>query len=402
MSNTELENKNQHLDQDDNEEQVNELLANKIQDIDLNKNVLLEEDGTKSKKKKGKQPKEKNAKKGEDFMEYAKKNEIEVNLKYEEKDEKKRDFNVGGKDYSQGNYNNKNNNYDKNSNNYENNYSKDEKNYNKNYNNYNNKNYNKNYNNNYNNYNNKNYNSKYKKGYYNKNYNNQYNHNQNNNKAFNNKFDPINGHSNHPYVVYPVNNQMMRPDMMYYGQMPMNGNQFPQQVFPPQQDDIHNQNLSEKGIKESLEYYLSLDNLNKDLFIRKLIDQNGYIAVEEILKFNNMTKNNATNDTILQLVSESKIIEQEVVGEKVCLRNKLWNDLKHNLVSLEELEAKKNHKKGNYNYNYVTMQNNYFMPMVPMDNQMMMQGGIPNMNQFMPHPNMMGNMGQQFKGQNQN
>lgn len=399
MSNTELENNNF------NEEAVNQVLADKIQDM----NIFLEDDGSKSKKKKGKQPKEKTTKKGQDFLEYAKKNEIEVNFKYEENAEKKRYSKEEGKDYSQGNYNNKNSNYDKNSTStYQTSYNKDEKNYNdKNYNNYNNKNYN-NYNNNkgYKNYDNKNYN---KKGYYNKNYNNQYNQNQNNNKAFNNKFDPINGggNNNHPYAVYPnqypVNNQMMRPDMMYYGQMPMNamnGNQqFPQQVFQPQQDDMQH-NLAEKGIKESLEYYLSLDNLNKDLFIRKLIDQNGYIAVDEILKFNQMVKNNATNDTILQLVSESKIIEQEMIGEKVCLRNKLWNDLKHNLVSLEELESKKNNKKqSNYNYNYVTMQNNYFMPMAPMDNQMMMQGGMPNMNQFMPHSNMMGNMGQ-FKDQN--
>ena len=391
MSNTELENNNI------NEEAVNEVLADKMEDM----NIFSEE--TVSKKKK-KQPKDKSTKKGTDFMEYAKKNEIEVNFKYEENAEKKRYSKEEGKDYSQGNYNKNNSNYDKNSTStYQTSYNKDEKNYdNKNYNNYGNKNYN-NYNNKgYNNYNNKNYNNKSynKKGYYNKNYNNQYNQNQNSNKAFNNKFDPINGggQQNHPYSVYPnqypMNNQMMRPDMMYYGQMPMNPMNN-QHFFHPQQDDMQH-NLAEKGVKESLEYYLSLDNLNKDLFIRKLIDHDGYIAIDEILKFNQMVKNNATNDTILQIVDESKIIEQAVIGDKVFLRNKLWNDLKNNLVPLEELESKKNNKKqGNYNYNYVTMQNNYFMPMAPMDNQMMMHGGMPNMNQFMPHSNMMGNMGNQ-------
>mmetsp|Transcript_29756 Transcript_29756/g.30895 ORF Transcript_29756/g.30895 Transcript_29756/m.30895 type:complete len:218 (-) Transcript_29756:130-783(-) len=205
-------------------------------------------------------------------------------------------------------------------------------------------------------------------------------------KTFNNKFDPMNGSNNHPYMFNPMGNQMMRPDMMYFGQMPMQPNTNPHNNERP--EDHHN--IGEKGVKESLEYYLSLENLNKDLFIRQKIDSEGYIEAEDILKFNNMKKQKVDINTIREIVNENNsMVEEKVVNDKIFLRSKLWNEIKHNLISLEELEARKTQKKGNYNYNYVTMQNNYFMPMMPYD-QMLQGGGMP-MNQFMPPmPNMMG------------
>jgi len=56
---------------------------------------------------------------------------------------------------------------------------------------------------------------------------------------------------------------------------------------------------------ETLEYYLSLENLNKDSYIRKLIDDNGYILVSEILKFNNMIKKGANVETIQEVLKQS-------------------------------------------------------------------------------------------------
>ena len=357
-----IENKNLEAELNGNEEEevddntpVDPEIEKKMRNLKIDDSAFGGEgDESKSKKRKTKQPKEKSNKKEQDFLEFAKKNEIEVKIKYEKSPEKK-DLKL--------NENTKNNNQ-------------------------------KPFNNNKKDFNNQkgNYNNKY--------YNNKKNYNKNNNKGgfqpknFNNKFDPMNAYNNNPYMMYPMNNQgVMRPDMMYYGQMPMN-HQLPNFPVPNQHQQIAEEqhpSIGGKGVKESLEYYLSLDNLNKDLFLRKKIDINGYIEVDDILKFNNMVKNNATHDTIKDVLKESKVVEEKISGGKTYLRNKLWEEIKHNLISIEDLETKKSHKKGNYNYNYVTMQNNYFMPMMPYDPSMF--GGAPMNHMMNPmNHNMMGGM----------
>lgn len=349
-------------------------LEKKIKTLQIDGNTFTGEgDETKSKKKKAKQQKDKVAK-VQDFHEFAKKNEIDLNIKYEKSPEKKEGGKVNQDSYSKDITQKSNTNYSNNNKKY-NNYNNNNTN-----NNYNKGGYNKSYYNNNNNYKKNNYN--------NKNYNNKGGFQQ---KNFNNKFDPMNSYNNNPYMMYPMNNQGMgmRPDMMFYGQMPMNShNNIPlnnNSNFNNSQMEDHSI-IGGKGVKESLEYYFSLDNLNKDLFMRKKIDNDGYIEVEEILKFNNMIKNNATSDTIKDILKESKVLEESQAYGKTFLRNKNWEEIKHNLISVEEIEARKNQKKGNFNYNYVTMQNNYFMPMMPIDPSMFGS----QMNHMMPIPNMMG------------
>lgn len=80
--------------------------------------------------------------------------------------------------------------------------------------------------------------------------------------------------------------------------------------------------MGEKSVKENLEYYLSQENLNKDLYIRKLLDNNGYILVDEILKFNNMVKRGANLETIKEIVEDSEVLELLDENNKTYIRNK--------------------------------------------------------------------------------
>lgn len=362
----------------------------KFNNLTIDDSVFTATDGSK-KKKKGKKPKDSN-KKGTDFMEYAKKNEISVDIKYEKSPEKTEQKEYKNNYPQKQQYNNKENYHQNNNTQYnQENQGNQGRYYNKD-----NRGGHKSYNNNYSNnnnvkkYHNNNNTNKFhqKKNFYNNNNNNAHSTNQHygQSKTFNNKFDPMNMYNVHPYMLNPPQFSGMRPDMMYFGQMPIQ----PYNTQLNHEKDDH----AEKGIKESLEYYLSLDNLNKDYYIRTKIDADGYIDVNDILNFNNMKKHQATLDSIREIIKEeNSIIEEATFNDKVYLRNKNFNDFKKNLCSLEELEAKKT-KKGNYNYNFVTMQNNYYMPMMPYDQNMMMQHG----NQMMGMPHMMG-MNQHY-GQN--
>lgn len=211
-----------------------------------------------------------------------------------------------------------------------------------------------------------------------------------NKMGFNNKFDPMNSHYQHPYFYNPMQ-QMggmggMRPDMMFYGQMPMT-NPMMMPIPPQMMMEPDTQPPIRGGILESLEYYLSLENLNKDTYTRSKMDDDGYIEANEILKFNNMKKNGADLEKINELIeSNDTQVEKLVRNGKVFFRNKNWNSIENKLLPIEEIEANRKQKKGQYNMNYYNLQNNFFYtgPMMPMDYNMM----YPQMQQ-MGHPNMM-------------
>lgn len=329
--NYEVENEHEVEEEDDNTPLDKETIE-KFKNLNVDQSAFTAQTGTKSKKKKVKQTK--TNKKGEDFIDYANKHGINVSLKYGEKSPEKKEAKEEKKytkpdvtsqnKPTEGNYSNQ-----------------DQANPNKP------KTFNK------------------KKNYYNKN---KY---PNNKTTFNNKFDPMNANSFNPYILNPTSPYN---NMMYYGQMqgaPQNMNFHKEEHYVP------------KGIKESLEYYLSLENLNKDTYVRERMDKNGCVIASEILKFNNMKKLNADLDKIREVISKGDCqVEESTVEGEVAFRNKNWENIKNQLLSIEEIESRKQSKKAPINYNYVTLQNNFFMPMMPYD-QNMMQQQMSNQMQFM-------------------
>lgn len=330
-----LDQENEEEAEDLNAENDPEILK-KVQNLTIDNNMFKDSNDKSKKHQKTKNKEKNNKKNGVDFLEYAKEHKIDMTIKYE-KSPPKKDVQLSDKKTFTKNNNNQTFN--------------------------NNKGYNKNSNNKYNN-------------------NKKYGNNNDQNKLFNNKFDPINGFNNNPYMMY--NYPMMRPDLMmfkggYYNNHGFEGfgdlnnhNQMNYQMNNINQED----HLYGKGIKESLEYYLSIDNLNKDSYLRKQIDDEGYVDVNTILSFNNMKKHNANLSNVKEVLSEKECsLEDKTEGDKLFIRNKNWSKIKSSLLSIDEIEQQKNVKK-NYNYNFVTLQNNYFMPMVPMDPNMIQGMGF--------------------------
>jgi hypothetical protein len=238
------------------------------------------------KAKNSKKSKKTNAKKGQDFLDLAQEKGIELKIQYEDKEENKKpyfqkDYNMqyqGGKFHQKTNDFNNNNNYNNN---------KDG-----NYNNYNNNNY---YNNNNSNYNN---NNGYRRNYYNNNnnYNNNYNkdenYNQNRNfnkypnknfqfqyKSKNNKFDQVNNMMYNPMMYGQMKPNMMNPYAMGApGQNP----KFAQQ----QQQEIDPFFIGERSVEEIIAYTFSPEFFNKEVYIRKRIQDDGLIDLNHVLNYN--------------------------------------------------------------------------------------------------------------------
>ena len=127
------------------------------------------------------------------------------------------------------------------------------------------------------------------------------------------------------------------------------------------------QKLTEnKQILEFLEKLFGEENLNKDIYIRKrLID--GKILVEDVAKYFDIKKNNINEDKILEVIKDSQNLE--CVNEKDKNYIQVKNIDKFNLITLEQISQKKalrmqkmNQPMGFYPYyNYINMQNNYFI-----------------------------------------
>jgi len=216
-------------------------------------------------------------------------------------------------------------------------------------------------------------------------------------KVGDNKFDQCNTH-------LPQFMGMMQPQYSP-NKVPTQQSYMP---VPRYQDSTPNlADDSDKAIVEYLEQYLSLENLNKDLYLRNRIDTNGYIEGNEIVNHNKVSRKGITLERLTEVVKEhndNPVIEAAMTqDEKLILRNRDWDNLQSNLVSKESIFQQRKIRQQNvpqqYQYpsypqhpsntmNYVTLQNNYFfangMPQqgmhhgigMPMGNHMYQQQGF--------------------------
>jgi len=175
---------------------------------------------------------------------------------------------------------------------------------------------------------------------------------------------------------------MMQPSPYLYPNIPpmMNRNFMNQ---PPIQELVE----QEKTILQYLEYYFSLDNLNRDYFMRTKIDEEGFIDAQEIVNFNKMKVKGVSMDKIAEVLNETEnsLIESKIEGERLLLRNRDWDVIREKLLPIEYLLQQKKMNKTSHNntLNYVGTQNNFYFN----SNQ---QGYAPNMPN--PYWNMSGNI----------
>lgn len=156
-------------------------------------------------------------------------------------------------------------------------------------------------------------------------------------------------------------------------------------------------------ILNSLEFYFSEKNLNNNHYMRTKLDSEGFLSVNDLVNFNKMKQNGVTVELVKQTVETNAVsnnIEIRTGSEgELKFMSKNWEEIKDNLTPLDVLEERRNLKKmNNYNnpnaylnnFKYVGMQNNYYYQMNPLQfdpnmiNQQMMAGYGMGMNQGHP------------------
>jgi hypothetical protein len=164
--------------------------------------------------------------------------------------------------------------------------------------------------------------------------------------------------------------EMMR--MNYYSNMEnLNSNLYSPQLYMP---------MTNSSTVEMLEKYFSLKNLNKDINLRKNMDEEtGNVPLDFILNLNKIKSMNLTEEKISQFIDDigSDKIEVVKIDNISYIRPKNFESIKNRLISIEEIEEKINQKNKNKNIPQQNMQMGippmFFYPVQPMMyyNQMM-------------------------------
>ena len=130
--------------------------------------------------------------------------------------------------------------------------------------------------------------------------------------------------------------------------------------------------VENKEIIEYLEKLFGEENLNKDTYIRNRLT-NGKILVDDIVNYNDIKKNNINAEKILEIIKDNQNLECVNEEGKNYIKIKDFDKLK--LLTLEQIIQNKKAAKMQkmqymtpmgyaqypYGYNYINMQNNYFI-----------------------------------------
>lgn len=238
-----------------------------------------------------------------------------------------------------------------------------------------------------------------------------------------------------PEAIYMYQQQMMetyKQQMMMFNQsnqpIQQYGAEVDGQILPKQ--NSNSEIPPQQTVLETIEYYLSEDNLNKDYYIRLKLNSDGYLDASEIIRFNKMKTQGVTLQQIEEILinNPSNIIQFIKDSEgTLLLRNKHWESFRDNLTPIEALQQQRvmnrrmqpqatpqmNIAPNMGNYYAMYMQNmqmqgdgSNFMQMQQMNQMNPMQMPNYGMMGYMKTPNMQmqmqGEMEQNFNGGEQN
>jgi len=126
--------------------------------------------------------------------------------------------------------------------------------------------------------------------------------------------------------------------MNYYSNLNhLNSNLYSPVVIPKTEDSI----------VEDLEAFFSIKNLNRDINLRKNMDEEtGNVQIDFILNLNQIRSINLTEDKISKLIDKvgSDKIEKIMIDKKLYIRPKNFEEIKGQLKSIEEIEKELNEK----------------------------------------------------------
>ena len=104
---------------------------------------------------------------------------------------------------------------------------------------------------------------------------------------------------------------------------------------------------TENSIVEDLEKFFSVKHLNRDLNLRKNMDENtGNVPIEFILNLNKIRSIKIDEEKICNLIDKigSDIIEIVKIDDKLYLRPKKFDEIKDKLKSIEDIENENKEK----------------------------------------------------------
>ncbi len=149
---------------------------------------------------------------------------------------------------------------------------------------------------------------------------------------------------------------VMIPVPVYYVPAPMNFNQMhdqqghmlPVPFIPPPFDYYHGMHLPPQpvpdhiallnAVRAQIEYYFSTENLCRDMYLRGMMDAQGYVKLAEICKFNRIRSFGAPPLMILEAVASSNVVSL-LESPAVCVAKGNY-DLLSRLQESEILESK--------------------------------------------------------------
>ena len=140
---------------------------------------------------------------------------------------------------------------------------------------------------------------------------------------------------------------------------------YPQIDYNLENIQNYNQDFKTNEIIVLIEKLLSFENLNKDIFIRSYINQNGFITINNIQKIKQIKNLNLTYDEITSIVLNypSNIFETHFDNYEVVVRNKKWFEMKKYLFSIEDIVKNKVNKIQNFYLTKYPIQNKMIKPM---------------------------------------
>ena len=189
--------------------------------------------------------------------------------------------------------------------------------------------------------------------------------------------NPYNAYGNNynPYAQVQQEGQMNQmqnnPQAMFlYQQQMMEAYRKQMMMF---QQNTQEQVPNEAGsVLETLHYYFSEENLNKDYYMRSNLDAEGFIEASNIIRFNKMKSKGVTVEMIEEILKNKStdLIESKVTSDgQLFMRNKDWDSFKDSLVHINALQQQQQQrnltKRGNYQQTQVNPNNNYYGGMYP-------------------------------------
>lgn len=117
------------------------------------------------------------------------------------------------------------------------------------------------------------------------------------------------------YSPYPVDTPQVGIPQFQPVATPYGGAYFYNQPLPQFATDV-----LKKRITRQVDYYFSDENLCKDVFLRRKMDNDGYVPIALVTTFNNMRKLCTDPEIIIEALKESEVVEVDAASFKIRAR----------------------------------------------------------------------------------